>query len=403
MNDAPALAAVTARARAAGERAFGPGWRPDRRAIAPGRVELIGNHIDYNGCPVLCAAIDRALVVLAGPGDAGIRAAAADSPVEGIIAVDPAEARDWRGDGSRPVTASYLRGAVAGVLARPSLALREPVTLAIAGDVPLGFGLSSSAALCVGLALALAEPRLPDPELVLLAQEAEHRAGAPCGTMDQSASVAGGVILYDGATLGIEQLQPDLGGHVFAVIDSGVERSLALSSYPARVEESRRALALANLTLGLSMNHLAELPAASLARLTEGPGALPSPLDARARHVVAETARVRLGVAALRAGDWPAFGRLMTESGRSSASDYAISHPRVEEMVAEALAVDGVLGARMMGGGEGGAAIALLPADRVSALEHALRRGYFARHGMAHREGLVQPCSFAPGARIERL
>jgi galactokinase len=100
------------------------------------------------------------------------------------------------------------------------------------------------------------------------------------------------------------------------------------------------------------------------------------------------------------AGDWPGFGRLMTASGRSSATLYEISHPRVEELVAEALRVAGVLGARMMGGGEGGAVLMLLPRDRVPRLEATLRAGYYRNHGMADRVGLIHPCAFAPGAAL---
>ena len=399
MNESPAVTALTDRALVAGRRAFGPGWRPGRRTIAPGRVELIGNHVDYNGGPVLCAAIDRSLVVLAADGASGIRAIAADAPTEGVIACGPEVDRVWRASGERQVTANYVRGAVAAIVARPDLALTVPADIAIAGDVPLGFGLSSSAALCVGLSLALASPRPADPELVLLAQEAEHRAGTPCGTMDQSASVAGGVILFDGATLAVERLAPNLGDLRFAVIDSGVERALATSSYPVRVRESREALDRANRALGITLPHPAALTPAHLAALERDPDALPRPLLARARHIVTETGRVQLATAALAAGDWPEFGRLMTASGRSSATDYAISHPRVEELVAEALSLDGVLGARMMGGGEGGAVIALLPGELIPVLERKLRGGYFARYAMQHRPGLVQPCAFSPGAR----
>lgn len=402
--ETPPWGDVAARARGAAEQAFGRDWRPDRLAVAPGRIELLGNHLDYNGGPVLCAAIDRHVAVAARDGVAGgwdLRAFAADNPALGVIAFDAESVRDWRNPERPPATDAYLKGLVAAVLDRPSLSLRRPTELAIAGDVPLGFGLSSSAALCVGLALALIAPRPADQDLVLVAQEAEHRAGTPCGTMDQSASVAGGVIRFDGATLAIERLSPDLGPYLFAVADSGVERSLGTSSYPTRVEESRAALEQARRLLGRDIPHLAALTSADLDALSTGSAALPEPLLSRARHVVTETRRVEQGEAALRAGDWPAFGRLMTESGRSSATDYAISHPRVDELVAEALAVPGVLGARMMGGGEGGAALMLLERARFAALEAALRSGYFARHRMADEADLIHPCRFAAGAFVE--
>lgn len=394
---------IAARALAAGRDGFGDAWAPRRIASAPGRIELLGNHLDYNGGPVLCAAIDRRLVVLQGDGDkdgSDVAAIAADAPAGGVGRFDAGALRGWRNPEQPPDTFAYVRGLIAATAERPALALRKPIALAIAGDVPLGFGLSSSAALCVGLALAMVEPRPPDPDLVRLAQEAEHRAGTPCGTMDQSASVAGGVIRYDGATLAVERLSPDLGDLVFVVADSGVERSLGTSSYPARVAESRAALEHARRVLGVDLPHLAALTPGQLATLSDGPDALPSPLRERARHVVSETRRVADGLDALRVGDWPAFGRLMTASGRSSATDYAISHPRVEELVSEVLAVGGVLGARMMGGGEGGAVLALLPRSRMPGLEAVLNAGYFRRYGMEDRPGLVHPCSFASGASV---
>ncbi|CAA9535895.1 MAG: Galactokinase [uncultured Thermomicrobiales bacterium] len=397
------IRAVEERAVAAARLAFGDGWQLDRVALAPGRIELLGNHLDYNGGPVLCAAIDRHVAVAAGGGPAGgwdLRVVAADNPTLGVVAFDAESVRDWRNPERPPNTDAYVRGLVAGALDRPNLSLRRPTELAIAGDVPLGFGLSSSAALCVSLGLAMVEPRPSDHDLVLLAQEAEHRAGTPCGTMDQSASVAGGVIRFDGATLTIERLSPDLGELVFAVVDSGVERSLGVSSYPLRVEESRAALDHANRVLGLALPHLAALSIEALEELTTGTDPLPSPLLDRVRHVVSETLRVNQGEAALGAADWPRFGALMTASGRSSATDYAISHPKVEELVGETLQAAGVLGARMMGGGEGGAVLVLLPRDFVGQLEATLRHGFFARHGMTERSGLVHACAFSDGARV---
>src|SRR5918997_4384722 len=220
------------RAVQAARDAFGPDWKPDGVAIAPGRVELLGNHLDYNGGPVLAAAIDRFIVVYAADTDGTDRTVA-------VIAADIAEAArgsfraadldEWRNPTPPPQSLDYGRGVIAAVLARSAVTLWAPVQVAFAGDVPIGFGVSSSAALCVGLALALTRPTPPHKELVLLAQEAEHRAGTPCGAMDQSASLAGGVIAFSGADLSVERLAPALGDLVFAVVDSGVERSLGAS------------------------------------------------------------------------------------------------------------------------------------------------------------------------------
>jgi len=395
-------AASAWRAVAAARSALAADWTPDRLAVAPGRIELLGNHVDYNGGPVLAAAIDRFLAIAAADAGAAApltRMVAADMPRDNVASLDSRTLDDWRNSSSPPTTTDYVRGLLAGLRARPHLAPRLPASLAIAGDVPIGFGLSSSAALCVGLALALADGFATPEEVVLLAQEAEHRAGTPCGTMDQSASLAGGVIAFDGATLGVERLTPDLGDLVFAVADSGVERSLGASSYPRRVAESRQALDMARRFFGREMPHLADLSATELAVL-EREQALPDVLARRARHVVEETARVGAGREAMQRGDWARFGQLMTASGRSSATLYEISHPRVEALVAAALPVPGVLGARMMGGGEGGAALILLPRDAAPSLEAALHERYYARHSMADRPGLVHLCAFAPGAAV---
>ena len=390
------------RAVQAARDAFGPAWKPDGVAISPGRIELLGNHVDYNGGPVLAAAIDRFIVVAIArePGrEQTVRAIAADAPDEAVMTFDADALAGWRNPSPPPRSLDYVRGLLAGLQARDRSSLRPrlPASIAIAGDVPIGFGISSSAALCVSLALALADGFSGPEEVVLLAQEAEHRAGTPCGTMDQSASISGGVIAFDGATLGVERLSPRLGDLVFAVADSGVKRSLGSSSYPLRVEESRQALELARERLGGAISHLAAITQEQLDVLDRD-DVLPEPLLKRVRHVVEETARVAAGRAAMIAGDWPHFGQLMTASGRSSATLYEISHPRVEELVAEALTVEGTLGARMMGGGEGGAALALISRDAVPRLEETLRSGYYARYGMADRDGLIHICAFAPGA-----
>ncbi|MGH2533882.1 MAG: galactokinase [Thermomicrobiales bacterium] len=392
------------RALAAGRGAFGAIWAPDRVASAPGRLELLGNHVDYNGGPVLAAAIDRSVVLLVEEtsGDRrSIEAVFADVNTRDRVTIDSEELAGWRNESPPPGSADYLRGAVAALLSRPQIGLKTGVRLAIAGDVPIGFGLSSSAALCVALTLALRRYPINQTELVLAAQEAEHRAGTPCGTMDQSTSAAGGVILFDGATLDITRMDPELGGYTFAVADSGVERSLGASSYRVRVDESREVVAFAQRHVRADLKYLADLRQDELVELqSQNAPRLRESLVRRARHVVSETRRVYEGIAAMRAGDWPRFGQLMSESGRSSAEDYEISHPRVEELVAEARSVQGVLGARMMGGGEGGTALILVERDAVPSLDRTLRSGYYQRHAMAERQDLVHIFGFARGASI---
>jgi galactokinase len=155
-----------------------------------------------------------------------------------------------------------------------------------------------------------------------------------------------------------------------------------------------------NQALDTSLPNLASVTLDDLRRLEElDPVPLTPVLQRRVRHVVTETARVREGIEAVQRGDWTRFGQLMTESGRSSAIDYEISHPKVEELVAESLQVDGVLGARMMGGGEGGTALILLPEAVVPALRQRLSAGFYAQNGDRDADAAVHVFAFAPGAQ----
>jgi len=391
-------------ARAAGREAFGPDFAPTAGSIAPGRLELLGNHVDYNGGPVLAAAIDRVVLVLFdlnGP-PSEIAAVAPDVSADTIrLSVDDLDG--WRSPGGEPDPTAYLSGAVSALRARGH-EIEGGHRLSISGSVTLGFGMSSSAALCVAVVNALSAQRLEPHEVVLTAQEAEHRAGTPCGTMDQSASVAGNVIRYDGADDSFTVLEPDLGDYVFAVADSGVTRALGTSSYGMRVEEAKQAVTLLREHLRTDLTALGQLTESQWHEIEwHGEVWLPPPLFARVRHVYTECVRVRLGLEAVEHADWPRFGALMTESGRSSAGDYEISHPMVEELVAEVLRQERVLGARMMGGGEGGPALILVQREALPTLDQRLRAGYFHRHGMTERGDLIQACHFGPGARVVKV
>jgi galactokinase len=392
------VAAEARRALDAGRIAFGTTWQPTAGAYAPGRIEIIGNHLDYNGGEVIAGAIDRFLVVLtehaSEPGS--IVATFADDPdADGAYRIDAS--LDWRNDGAPDAAGAYLRGAIAALQARDAIDVTMGRRIAVAGSVPLGLGVSSSAAFCVALCLALASREFDPSELVLTAQEAEHRAGSPCGTMDQSASVGGNVIRFTGPAAW-DPFIADLGDHLFVVVDSGVSRSLGASSYPVRVRECRAAAAAAPAVLGRDVASLADITPDELATLEQAPQeTFDRVWTRRARHVVTEQARVLESVDVLQEGDWDRFGAIMTASGASSAGDYEISHPRVEDLVAECNAAPGVLGARMMGGGEGGAVLALLRKAALAPLRAALAGGYAARYGL-EPERMVHPCAFAPGA-----
>ncbi len=390
------------RALHTGKTAYGDDWQVDGWSIAPGRLELIGNHTDYNGGPVLAGAIDRVVVVAAGPID--------DAQAIGIAASDvqsepehcyPTDLIDWRATPEDRGPIVYIKGIVASLMAR-GIPVRSGVGLAVSGDIPPGFGMSSSAALCLAGILALTADEIEPYEMVAIAREAEHRAGAMVGAMDQSASLAGGVIRFDGRDNSFVQIEPDLGEYVFAVADSGVKRSLRTSAYGTRVQETQEAVTRLNSAYGYDLPHLAALvPHWEDIQQTIG-NHLPDHLIARARHIVTETLRVDAAEDAVRNRDWIRFGQLMDESGASSAADYDISHPVVEELVAHIRARDGVLGARMMGGGNGGPALVLLHRNAVGSVRESLT-SFYEKHPVPDPERAFYACSFGPGAHRESI
>lgn len=387
---------ITDRAR----QAFGSAWEPALVSRAPGRLELLGNHIDYSGGPVLAGAIDRNVVAGAyqtpqAAGTTSLLALDLSSDVQSIPTWNP-PVPDTSG-ATRPI--DYLAG-ILRALGERSVPIRDGLHITVTGDVPRGFGMSSSAALCVALTNLLAVTPLTDIEIVGVARRAEHLTGAPVGAMDQSASVAGGVILFDGATGAMTPIQPELGDHVFVVANSGVHHALNQSAYPIRVQESQQALQLLRDHADQKIDHLASLGADAWKSIrSDSPSWLTPTLRSRIDHVVSETARVRAGVEAITARDWEQFGELMTASGQSSATSYDISHPVVEELVGELNALPGVLGARMMGGGEGGPALALVNASAASDLREALGRGFFHRHNVNPATSF-EACAFGPGASL---
>jgi galactokinase len=298
------------------------------RAFAPGRVNLIGEHTDYNDGLCLPFAIDRGVTVTAELHDG-----------------DEVLAPDLAGD------ERFLRGAVAE-LRRVGVDV-PGCRLGIASDLPQGAGLASSAALCVALSLALcavagAEPTRPVRLARLCSRIESEWAGQETGLLDQLASLLGEegrAVRLDMRTLEARAVELDLHGHTLATLDSGAPRSLAESGYNERRDECRRAVGL----LGLE----------SLRDADDGSG-LPAPLDRRVRHVISENERVDAAVAALATGDLAALGELLDASHASLRDDYEVSVPEVERAV-EACRDAGALGARIMGGGFGGSVLALFP------------------------------------------
>jgi galactokinase len=316
------------------------------RAFGPGRVNLIGEHTDYNGGLALPFAIDLGVTVQAEPIDGGeIRAEARDLGETDAFPV----AAPPRGDGWR----AFVRGTVAELRAA---GFDVPgARLAFSGDLPQGSGLSSSAALeaalCLAL-LALAGAEEPDrTELAKLCSRVENDwVGAETGLLDQLAvlrSPDGQALRIDFATLELRPVPLELGDWRLATLESGAQHSHAASGYNERRAECRAACDM------LGVEHLSAADPGAAERL-------PDPLRRRARHVLSENERVDAMVAALAAGELEQAGRLLDASHASLRDDYEASVPEVEAAVA-ALKRAGAAGARMVGGGFGGSALALLP------------------------------------------
>jgi galactokinase len=316
------------------------------RAFGPGRVNLIGEHTDYNGGLALPFAIDRGVTVEAEPlAGEEIRAEARDlGETDAFPLAAPGRTEGWR---------AFVRGTVAEL--RAAGVPVPGVRLAFSGDVPLGSGLSSSAALEAALCLALlavAGAEEPDrTELAKLCSRVENDwVGAETGLLDQLASLrgrAGEAIRIDFSTLALEPVPLQLGDWRLVTLDSGAEHVHAAGGYNERRAECRAA----SEALGVKYLSAADPDAAA---------ALPAPLDRRARHVLTENARVDAMVAALRADDLSAAGALLDASHASLRDDYEVSVPAVEDAVAR-LKRAGAAGARMVGGGFGGSVLALLP------------------------------------------
>ena len=306
-------------------------------------MNLIGEHTDYNGGLALPFAIDRGVTVTAEPlaGDR-IEAHALDlGEADAFPLAAPERSEGWR---------AFVRGAVAE-LSAAGHALR-PCRLTIESDLAQGVGLSSSAAMETALCLALLAVAGEEVEdrvaLAKLCSRVENDwVGAETGLLDQLASLCSEpdhAVRIDFATLAIAPVPLELGDWTLVTLDSGAVHSIAYSGYNERRRECEEACSI----LGIgTLRDAGDL------------SSLPEPLQARARHVVSENARVDGTVEALRAGDLERVGELLDEGHASLRDDYAASVPEVERTV-ERLKAAGAAGARMVGGGFGGAVLGLL-------------------------------------------
>ena len=368
---------LIARVRQGYRLAFGTkGPDPGRFFAAPGRVNLIGEHVDYNDGYVLPCAINRETLVAAGSGpEIGGR-----GYVE-AVAIDAGQAREkiplyapvqrvedgWR---------NLIRGAVAFLQSRGHHVL--PTRLAIAGDVPVGAGLSSSASFTVAVAAALAELSrltLSAEEIAMVAKDAENAfLDAACGIMDPmacAASTKGSALLLDCRSLEHMPI-PVANTLALVIIDSGIRRELTTSALNARRHECEAA------ARRIGVKALRDVSAQALTRKSDR---LDRVLMRRARHVVSEIARVEPTAVALAHGDTAALSRLMRASHLSLRNDFEVTVPEVDRLVDIVCAAlgegdDALGGVRMTGAGFGGSVVAVLHKSAAERVFEAVQTQY---------------------------
>ena len=328
------------------------GEQPHVVSRAPGRVEVLGNHTDYNEGYVLSCAIDKEIHVAVGPGGPETALELVSSHYPETVRITELAPR------GSPAWVNYPLGVYAE-LCRQGLK-GAGARIAVHGNVPLGAGLSSSAALEVATALALCRfysYEIDPVELARVCQRAENSfAGAQCGLLDQFSSLFGKkdhLLFTDFRTLEHRTIPiPEVS---LGLVISGVTHSLADSGYNDRREECTRA---AELLAGNypGVRTLRDVSSEQLRRAEEDLGPL---LCKRARHVVEENERVVQAMGLLESGDLSGFGRLLFQSHESSRVNYENSCPELDKLVETARRVDGVHGSRLTGGGWGGATTGL--------------------------------------------
>ncbi|MDX1681785.1 MAG: galactokinase [Phycisphaeraceae bacterium] len=358
---------------------------PAAVAAAPGRVNLIGEHTDYNDGFVLPMAIERQAVIAAAPGEPGRYR---------VVSTEMGEVELRPGQSAQEVSgwSAYVMGVIVG-LKEAGIEL-EGLNAVIDSTVPTGGGLSSSAALEVSVATVaeqLAGVALSVEKKALLCQKAEHDyANVPCGVMDQFISAgarAGAAMLLDCRSLerrAVELADPSV---AILIIDSAVRHELADGAYADRRAACERAAE----ALGVKALRDATLEMIDAADLDE--------TDARrARHVVGENKRTVEAAEALASSNWSAAGRAMNASHDSLRDDYEVSCDEVDHLVAATRGrgeSGGVYGARMTGGGFGGCMVALVQADRAPEIAEAVLEDYESTLGITGRCFVSQPAAGA--------
>ncbi|MEI7437044.1 MAG: galactokinase [bacterium] len=355
------------------------GVAPAILAYAPGRIEVLGNHTDYNEGHVLSAAIDYGIAMAVAPIEGPeCRLAALDLNGEARFpAANPDHAQT-------PGWANYLRGVYANMLARGG----RPRAFAAAfrGTLPQGAGLSSSAALemSTGLALArLLEVQITTLEMAKIGQAAEHDyAGVKCGLLDQISSLcgrAGMLVRSDFRTLEVCH-EPLNEGAVFLVANTAVKHNLVESAYNERREKCEEAARFFASVLPHPVRALRDV---TWSEWQEWSPRMEPCAARRAAHVVGENTRVVAGSAMLERGDLAGFGQLMFDSHASSRAYFENSCPELDTLVTAARTLPGVYGARLSGGGFGGSVVVLVRAEAAPDAAARLSAVYAQAYGHA--------------------
>lgn len=367
-------------------------------ARAPGRINLIGEHTDYNGGFVLPAAIDYEIQMAARP---------ATGTATRLWSVNYGEAYQFDTDAALPQPGhtqwhSYFV-AVVDQFRQRGIDV-PPLEIAMSGDVPLGAGLSSSAAFEVCAATLLntvCATGLTGKEIALLAQAAEHSpwVGVRCGIMDQFASALGAAdaaLKLDCYSLEYEAVPFDSAAASIVIINTNKPRELRSSDYNRRRQECEEGLRLINKKSGSAYPALRHVPQEVFAELEAD---LPPVVAARVRHNITENARVLSFVEALRASQWTQAGELLYASHESLRDDFEVSCAELDAIMEIARESGLTYGCRMTGGGFGGCAVALVKPDNVTQFTAQMLSEYKRRTGL---EATIYITTAAAGASMVR-
>lgn len=376
-------------------------------AAGPGRVNLIGEHVDYNDGFVLPMAIDRHIVIAAAPvisegqrhGTDGLISRLASEGCDEVVELNTQMAMQ-RGE---PVWSNYVRGVIAGFQARGVVV--PAFEAMIAADLPMGGGLSSSAALEMATATmleALTGEKLSLIEKALLCQKAEHDfALVPCGIMDQFASAMGRrdhLLLLDCRSQQVRHVPMSDESIAVLIVNSHVKHELNDGGYALRRQQCNAA------ATGLGISSLRD---ATMAMLTAAQSRLDPVIFRRARHVISEISRTVETAQAIGRGDWPTVGQRMYESHASLRDDFEVSCSELDDLVEIARSIGNgeagerfkgsVIGCRMTGGGFGGCVVSLVKRERAEEIASVMKEQYAKKTGIEASHFVTQPVE---GARL---